>query len=119
MKPRIVYLVDESLEHPVLQSQSLSVIRLLIDAGETVDLLVANGVSAAREEEIARPFLGKSRVVVLSKHYRGSSALASALLRNEVLERADIDRIMEGVPRLYRAPGLGLRVVASRRADKT
>ena len=42
-----------------------------------------------------------------------STRLASALLRNEVLERGDIDRIMEGVPRLYRIAGPGLRVVAA------
>jgi hypothetical protein len=35
-----------------------------------------------------------------------------------VLERGDIDRIMEGVPRFHRSPGQGLRVVAAtRRVD--
>jgi cell division protease FtsH len=43
--------------------------------------------------------------------------LAAALLRNEVLERADIDRIMDGVPRLGRTPGQGLRVVAAAKRD--
>jgi cell division protease FtsH len=43
--------------------------------------------------------------------------LATALLRDEVLERADIDRIMEGVPRFHRSPGMGLRVVAAKRTD--
>ncbi|MEA2281123.1 MAG: cell division protease FtsH [Solirubrobacteraceae bacterium] len=43
--------------------------------------------------------------------------LASALLRNEVLERDDIDRIMEGVPRFHRSPGMGLRVVAAKRPE--
>ena len=38
--------------------------------------------------------------------------MAAALLRNEVLERADIDRIMAGTPHLKRAPA-GLRVVAA------
>jgi cell division protease FtsH len=39
---------------------------------------------------------------------------AHALLENEVLERADIDRIMEGVPRMERSGGhRGLRVVAA------
>jgi cell division protease FtsH len=40
-------------------------------------------------------------------------ALAGELLENEVLERDSIDRIMEGVPRMERAPGVGLRVVAA------
>jgi cell division protease FtsH len=40
-------------------------------------------------------------------------ALAAELLEREVLDRAGIDRIMAGVPRLERAPGIGLRVVAA------
>jgi cell division protease FtsH len=39
--------------------------------------------------------------------------LAHELLENEVLDREAIDRIMRGVPRLERAPGVGLRVVAA------
>jgi len=79
VKSHVVYLVDETLEHPVLQSQSLSVIRRLLDAGLTVDLLISNGVSGAREEEIARRSLGRSpRVALLSKRHRGSSSLAKA-----------------------------------------
>jgi cell division protease FtsH len=40
-------------------------------------------------------------------------ALAHELLEREVLEREGIERIMHGVPRLERAPGVGLRVVAA------
>ena len=40
-------------------------------------------------------------------------ALARELLENEVLERSSIERIMAGVPRMERAPGVGLRVVAA------
>jgi cell division protease FtsH len=40
-------------------------------------------------------------------------ALAGELLEREVLERDAIERIMSGVPRLERAPGVGLRVVAA------
>jgi cell division protease FtsH len=47
---------------------------------------------------------------LITEHRDKLDDLAGALLRNEVLERTDIDRIMEGVPRL--------RVVAARRADK-
>ncbi|HEY0515663.1 MAG TPA: AAA family ATPase [Solirubrobacteraceae bacterium] len=39
--------------------------------------------------------------------------LAKELLENEVLERDTIVRIMAGVPRMERAPGVGLRVVAA------
>ena len=40
-------------------------------------------------------------------------ALAYELLEHEVLDREAIERIMSGVPRLERAPGVGLRVVAA------
>ena len=46
-------------------------------------------------------------------HRRQLDALAHELLEHEVLDRAAIDRIMKGVPRLERAPGVGLRVVAA------
>jgi cell division protease FtsH len=54
---------------------------------------------------------------LITEHRSKLDQLASALLRNEVLERRDIDRIMEGVPRLHRTPGQGLRVVAASRID--
>jgi cell division protease FtsH len=50
-------------------------------------------------------------------HRRHLDALAHELLVHEVLERKAIERIMDGVPRLERAPGVGLRVVAASAAD--
>jgi cell division protease FtsH len=49
-------------------------------------------------------------------HRRQLDALAQELLKREVLEREAIERIMEGTPRLERAPGVGLRVVAATEA---
>jgi cell division protease FtsH len=46
-------------------------------------------------------------------HRRQLEDLAQELLEHEVLEREAIDRIMAGVPRMERAPGVGLRVVAA------
>ncbi len=46
-------------------------------------------------------------------HRAQLDALAQELLTNEVLDREAIERIMDGVPRLERAPGVGLRVVAA------
>ncbi len=46
-------------------------------------------------------------------HRQKLDELAHELLENEVLDREAIDRIMRGVPRLERAPGVGLRVVAA------
>jgi cell division protease FtsH len=50
-------------------------------------------------------------------HRRQLDALAAELLEHEVLDRDAIDRIMAGTPRLERAPGVGLRVVASAPID--
>jgi cell division protease FtsH len=50
---------------------------------------------------------------LIASHRRQLDALAAELLEREVLERDAIDRIMAGVPRLARTPGVGLRVVAA------
>jgi cell division protease FtsH len=55
----------------------------------------------------------RGAVRIINEHRDKLDSLASSLLRNEVLERRDIDRIMDGVPRLHRTPGHGLRVVAA------
>jgi cell division protease FtsH len=46
-------------------------------------------------------------------HRAQLDALAEELLEHEVLDREAIDTIMAGVPRMERAPGVGLRVVAA------
>src|SRR5207302_3675561 len=50
---------------------------------------------------------------MIVSHRAQLEALAGELLEREVLERDAIERIMDGVPRLERAPGVGLRVVAA------
>jgi cell division protease FtsH len=50
---------------------------------------------------------------LILSHRAQLDALAAELLEHEVLEREGIDRVMAGVPRMERAPGVGLRVVAA------
>ena len=50
---------------------------------------------------------------IVREHRDKIDELAHELLRNEVIERVDIERIMAGAARLERAPGTGLRVVAA------
>jgi cell division protease FtsH len=50
---------------------------------------------------------------MIMAHRAQLDSLATELLENEVLDREAIERIMEGVPRMERAPGIGLRVVAA------
>jgi cell division protease FtsH len=53
-----------------------------------------------------------ARKLIVS-HRAQLDALAAELLSNEVLDRDAIDRVMAGVPRLERRPGVGLRVAAA------
>ncbi len=53
---------------------------------------------------------------MILSHRPQLDAFANELLEHEVLERDSIERIMEGVPRLERTPGVGLRVVAAAHA---
>jgi cell division protease FtsH len=50
---------------------------------------------------------------MISAHRPQLDALAGERLETEALEREAIERIMAGVPRLERRPGVGLRVVAA------
>ncbi len=50
---------------------------------------------------------------MIVSHRAQLDALAGELLENEVLDRDAIERVMAGVPRLERRPGVGLRVVAA------
>jgi cell division protease FtsH len=64
-----------------------------------------------RQDLIEEARRAAQRAIV--SHRRQLDALANELLEHEVLDRDAIDRIMKGVPRLERAPGSGLRVVAA------
>jgi ATP-dependent Zn protease len=50
---------------------------------------------------------------MILSHRAELDSLAHELLEHEVLERDSIERIMVNVPRMERAPGVGLRVVAA------
>jgi cell division protease FtsH len=68
-----------------------------------------------RDEEQQELAFEASRAAqeLLSGHRAKLDEFATALLAHEVLERPDIERIMDGVPRLEREPGRGLRVVST------
>jgi cell division protease FtsH len=68
-----------------------------------------------RDEEQQELAFEASRAAseLLSGHRGKLDEFAAALLEHEVLERADIERIMDGVARMERAPGRGLRVAVA------
>ena len=68
-----------------------------------------------RQDLIEEARRAAQRMVVA--HRRELDALAHELLEHEVLEREAIEKVMAGVPRLERAPGVGLRVVAATATD--
>jgi cell division protease FtsH len=105
--------ISRAMVHQYAMGTSITSLQVSAEGGA-----VSDRTRQLRDEEqqhlTDEAMRGAARLI--TEHRDKLDALASALLRNEVLERADIDRIMDGVPRLYRTPGHGLRVVASRRA---
>jgi cell division protease FtsH len=55
----------------------------------------------------------RAAVKLIVGHRIQLDELARELLEHEVLDREAIDRVMAGTPRLQRAPGVGLRIVAA------
>jgi cell division protease FtsH len=90
--------------------------RAIIDAEAVSDLTRRIG----DEEQQHLAFEAHRSAVALITRHRGLlESFARALLDREVLERADIDRLMDGVPTIDRRPGVpALRVAASSRTDR-
>ena len=106
--------ISRSMVHDYAMGTSITSRKVSAEGGQ-----VSDRTRQLRDEEqqhlTDEAMRGAMRLI--SEHRPKLDQLASALLRNEVLERKDIDRIMEGVPRFHRSPGQGLRVVATTRAD--
>jgi cell division protease FtsH len=104
--------VSRSMVHDYAMGTSITSRKVSAEGGA-----VSDRTRQLRDEEqqhLADEALrGAMKLIV--EHRTKLDQLAAALLRNEVLERRDIDRIMEGVPRFHRSPGQGLRVVAASR----
>src|SRR5213078_3617797 len=100
--------ISRSMVHDYAMGTSITSRKVSAEGGS-----VSDRTRQLRDEEqqhLADEALrGAMKLIV--DHRTKLDQLAGALLRNEVLERRDIDRIMEGVPRFHRSPGQGLRVV--------
>jgi cell division protease FtsH len=95
--------------HDYAMGTSISALRISAEGGA-----VSDRTRQLRDEE-QQHFADeamRSAVRLIREHRDRLEALAGALLRDEVLERAGIERIMDGVPRVTRQRGKGLRVVA-------
>jgi cell division protease FtsH len=103
--------ISRSMVHEYAMGTSITSLTVSAEGGS-----VSDRTRQLRDEEqqhLADEAM-RGAVRIITEHRDKLDRLAHSLLRNEVLERADIDGIMEGVPRLHRMPGQGLRVVAAR-----
>jgi len=102
--------ISRSMVHDFAMGTSISALRISAEGGA-----VSDRTRQLRDEE-QQHFADeamRSAVRLIKEHRDRLEALAGALLRDEVLERDGIERIMEGVPRVARQRGSGLRVVAA------
>ena len=107
--------ISRSMVHDYAMGTSITSRKVSAEGGQ-----VSDRTRQLRDEEqqhLADEAL-RGAMRLITEHRAKLDQLAGALLRNEVLERRDIDRIMEGVPRFHRSPGQGLRVVAATRTDE-
>ena len=96
--------ISRSMVHDYAMGTSITSRKVSAEGGQ-----VSDRTRQLRDEEqqhLADEAL-RGAMKLISDHRTKLDQLASALLRNEVLERKDIDRIMEGVPRFHRSPGAG------------
>jgi cell division protease FtsH len=102
--------ISRSMIHDYAMGTSITSRKVSAEGGQ-----VSDRTRQMRDEEQQHLADEAMRMAVrLINDYRPQlDQLAHALLRNEVLERADIDRVMEGIPRFHRSPGHGLRMVAA------
>jgi cell division protease FtsH len=107
--------ISRSMVHDYAMGTSITSRKVSAEGGQ-----VSDRTRQLRDEEqqhlTDEALRGAMRLI--TDHRTKLDQLAGALLRNEVLERRDIDRIMEGVPRFHRTPGQGLRVVAAARGEQ-
>ena len=96
-------------------------------AGRLQDkVAVLTGAASGIGEAVASRYLGEGARCVLVD-VKPAADIAPQLaadhpdrvfaLSADVTRREDIDRIMDGVPRLHRTPGTGLRVVAAAKRE--
>jgi ATP-dependent Zn protease len=96
--------------HEWAMGTSVSAIQLTAEGGAVSDR--TRELRDAEQQHLADEAMRRA-VRLLNEHRSQLDQLAQALLRQEVLERQDIERIMEGVPTPRHASAGHLRVAAS------
>jgi cell division protease FtsH len=101
--------ISRAMVHEYAMGTSISALQLAAEGGAVSDR--TRELRDAEQQHLADEAMRRA-LRLLIDHRPQLDALAAALLRNEVLEREDIDEIMDGVPRIHR--NHGLRVVAAK-----
>jgi cell division protease FtsH len=102
--------ISRSMVHEYAMGTSISALKLAAEGGAVSDR--TRQLRDSEQQHLADEAM--RRAIRLITEYREQlDGLALGLLRNEVLERADIDRVMEGVPARRQGAARGLRVVAA------
>jgi cell division protease FtsH len=102
--------ISRAMVHEYAMGNSMSSLRVSAEGGA-----VSDRTRQLRDEEqqhLADEAM-RSAIKIIRAHRDKLELLAQQLLRNEVLERKDIDTIMEGTPKMESRPASGLRIVAA------
>ncbi len=102
--------ISRAMVHEYAMGSSISSRQVIAEGGAVSDM-----TRQVRDEEqrhlTDEAYRASERLI--REHRPKLDELAERLLANEVLNRDEIEQIMAGVPRLERAPGVGLRVAAA------
>jgi cell division protease FtsH len=102
--------ISRSMIHEWAMGTSVSALQLAAEGGAVSDR--TRELRDAEQQHLADEAMRRA-VRLLTEHREQLDALAAALLGQEVLERADIDRIMAGVEAREETAGAELRVAAA------
>ena len=101
--------ISRQMVHEFAMGTSITSLKLAAEGGA-----VSDRTREMRDEEQQHLAEEAMRIAerLIAEHVDKLEQLAAALLKNEVLEREDIERIMDSVPRVQR-PAPGLRLAAA------
>jgi len=104
--------ISRAMVHEYAMGTSISSLKLAAEGGAVSDR--TRELRDSEQQHLADEAMRRA-MRLISEHREQLDGLAAGLLRNEVLERQDIDRVMEGAAPRRQSGAHGLRVVAAER----
>jgi cell division protease FtsH len=102
--------ISRSMVHEYAMGTSISALKLAAEGGAVSDR--TRSLRDSEQQHLADEAMRRA-IRLITEHREQLDGLAQGLLRNEVLERDDIDRVMAGVETRRHSAPRGLRVVAA------